>query len=194
MNFFDALILGLIEGLTEYLPVSSTGHLILASHALGIPETEFLKSFEIAIQLGAILAVVALNFRVLLSGVETWKRILAAFLPTAVLGLVFYKVVKSYLLGSEDIILAALFMGGIFLILFELFHREQADAHEEIASLPLKKAFAIGLTVRAYFFLPLLGFTRPGFTQNFSWKGSDEDGKIEPIGDFINQFHKYARA
>lgn len=62
MNFFDATLLGILEGLTEFLPVSSTGHLILTSHLLHIPQTEFLKSFEIAIQLGSILAMVFFIF------------------------------------------------------------------------------------------------------------------------------------
>lgn len=66
MNFFEALILGIVEGITEFLPISSTGHLILASNILGIPQSDFVKSFEIAIQLGTILAVVFLYAKMLL--------------------------------------------------------------------------------------------------------------------------------
>ena len=98
MQIIHAIILGIVEGLTEFLPVSSTGHLILAGRALGLPDTEFLKSFEIAIQLGAILAVVFLYHRRLLAGPAVWLRVGAAFLPTAVIGLLLYKVIKRYLL------------------------------------------------------------------------------------------------
>jgi len=145
MSFIDAIVLGVIEGVTEFLPISSTGHLILASDLLHLPDTEFLKTFEIAIQLGAILAVVFLYWRLIFTKFEVVKRVLAAFLPTAILGLAFYGLVKRYLLGNEMVVLAALFLGGVFLIAFEKFYKERGDVTLEIQDLPYKKAVWIGL-------------------------------------------------
>ena len=95
MTIFQTIILGVVEGVTEFLPISSTGHLILTSKLLGIPDSDFLKSFEISIQFGAILAVVALYFRKLISDLKTWKRVILAFIPTAVIGFLLYKIIKN---------------------------------------------------------------------------------------------------
>ena len=83
MTYLHTLILGIIEGVSEFLPISSTGHLILASHLLHLKQTDFQKSFEIAIQLGAILSVVVLYWRALLVNFEILKRVITAFIPTA---------------------------------------------------------------------------------------------------------------
>src|SRR3989339_804397 len=144
MNYLDAVILGLIEGLTEFLPISSTGHLILTSHILNLAETEFLKSFEIAIQLGAICAVVILFWSTLLK-IQVLKKLFVAFLPTAVIGLALYSFIKTHLLGNELVVVTALFLGGIALICFEYLHRESHDAVGDIASVSYKQAFGIGL-------------------------------------------------
>ncbi len=145
MNFLDSLILGLVEGITEFLPISSTGHLILTSHILNIASSEFLKTFEISIQLGAILAVVFLYWRQVFLNLEIIKKILLAFLPTALIGLIFYSVVKKYLLGSETVVLIALFLGGLLLILFEKIHREKPNAETNLENISYKNSFLIGL-------------------------------------------------
>ena len=120
MSAFQALVLGIVEGLTEFLPISSTGHLILAAKLLGLAQTEFQKSFEIVIQLGAIGAVVLLYWRqFLVPGVLA--RVLVAFLPTGAIGLAFYRLAKTYLLGDELVVLLALFLGGVILIAFEVY-------------------------------------------------------------------------
>ncbi len=131
--------------MTEFLPISSTGHLILTSKILQLPTTEFLKSFEIAIQLGAILAVVVLYWKSFFVKFEVLKKIIVAFLPTAALGLIFYKVVKEFLLGSENIVLWALFLGGIFLIIFEWKYNEKPDAVEEVEKISWRQAILIGV-------------------------------------------------
>lgn len=145
MNFFHAFILGIVEGISEFLPISSTGHLILASKLLNLPETEFLKSFEIAIQLGAILAVVCLYWRTLLINFEVLKRVLAGFIPTAIVGFVLYKAIKKFLLGNEMAVIVSLALGGVFLILFERFHREKENDTDDLAQLSYSKAVLIGL-------------------------------------------------
>ena len=124
MGIFHAVILGIVEGVTEFLPISSTGHLILASNLLRIPTTEFLKSFEITIQLGAILAVVVLYWKDLFVRWDVMKRIAVAFVPTALVGLILYPVIKKVLLGSTGVVIWSLLLGGIALILFERFQKK----------------------------------------------------------------------
>lgn len=145
MIFFHSVILGIVEGITEFLPISSTGHLILTSKILRLETTDFLKSFEIAIQLGAILAVVFLYWRSFFVKFEVLKKVVVAFIPTALLGLIFYKIIKQFLLGSEQVVLWALFLGGIFLIIFEFFYREKQDAVENIEKISWRQAIVIGL-------------------------------------------------
>lgn len=142
MNLLDAIILGIIEGITEFLPISSTGHLILAATLLKLEDTEFLKTFEIAIQLGAILSVVVLYARRLLQDWNLVQKTLVAFLPTCVIGLLAYKFVKQYLLGNEAIVVAALLIGGVALILFELIQRNRSQGSTNIS---YGQALLIGL-------------------------------------------------
>ena len=144
MNYFDAAILSIIEGITEFLPISSTGHLILATKLLGIPQTEFTKTFEIAIQSGAIASVVVLYGKSLLGNQESLKKVLVAFVPTGILGFIFYKVVKAYLLGNTFVTLMTLLLGGISIILIEKFFKNRPKVGD-ISSLSYKKAFLIGL-------------------------------------------------
>jgi undecaprenyl-diphosphatase len=145
MDFLHAIIFGIVEGITEFLPISSTGHLMLTAEVMGLGQTEFIKTFEIAIQLGAILSVVVLYWRSLLVNMEIAKRVIAAFLPTAVLGLLLYKVIKKYLLASTTVVLWSLLLGGIFLIIFELVHRRKKEAVDDLASIPYASCVLIGL-------------------------------------------------
>jgi undecaprenyl-diphosphatase len=145
MDFITAFILGIVQGISEFLPISSTGHMILASHLMGLKHTEFLKSFEIAIQVGTILSVVVLYWRSLLVDFEVIKRLAVAFIPTGVLGLTLYKVIKGYLLGSETVVLCSLLIGGIFIVAFEYWYREKEDATGEIREISYKNAVIIGL-------------------------------------------------
>ncbi len=145
MTLLHAILLGIVEGISEFLPISSTAHLILASSLLRIPASEFLKSFEISIQLGAILAVVVLYAKAMVRRFDVWLRVLAAFIPTAVLGLLFYHIIKNYLMESIPVILAALLLGGIALIVFEMLHREGADSADDLSKITYRQAVAIGV-------------------------------------------------
>lgn len=118
MTMFEALILGFVEGMTEFLPVSSTGHLILASNALGISNDEFLKAFEIVIQTGAILAVIFIYFKELMREKGLIIKLGVAFIPTGVLGLLLHGFVKQYLF-TPVVVCSALFVGGIVLLFLE---------------------------------------------------------------------------
>ena len=144
LNFFQVIILGIVEGITEFLPISSTAHLILTADILKLTQTEFLKSFEIIIQFGAILAVVVL-YRKTLWKVEVIKKLIVAFIPTGILGLVFYRIIKTYLLGSVSVVLWTMFLGGIFLIIFEKWHKEKENSLEDISSISYKQCLYIGL-------------------------------------------------
>ncbi len=157
MTFFESIILGVVEGLTEFLPVSSTGHLILTSSALGLPHTEFVKSFEIAIQLGAVLAVLALFPRKFLD-IEVLKRLVVAFVPTAVIGLVAYEFIKGYLIGNELVVVIALAFGGLIMIAFEYLRR---DAPEGTSKLSYRHAALIGI-FQSFAVVP--GVSRSGAT------------------------------
>ena len=144
MALVHSIILGVVEGITEFLPVSSTGHLILASALLGIAQTDFQKTFEIVIQLGAILAVVVLYWRAFLN-IEVLKRVAVAFIPTGIIGLALYKVVKTYLLGNDAVVLWALGLGGVALIVFEYIHTEKEHARASILEISYTQAALIGL-------------------------------------------------
>lgn len=145
VDFIQAIVLSLVEGFSEFLPISSTGHLILASDILKISQTDFVKSFEIIIQLGAILAIVFLYAGTLFTNKAVWLRIFIAFLPTFFIGFTLYKIVKDFLIGDTLITLTALFFGGIILIIFELLYKERDHHADKIEDLSLKQSFLIGL-------------------------------------------------
>lgn len=139
------IILGIIEGFTEFLPISSTAHLVLTSKLLRLETSEFLKSFEISIQLGAIASIIFLYWKTLISKWNLNAKIITAFVPTAIVGLIFYKLVKSVLLENYLISVYALFIGGIVLLLFELFYREKESDIKELTDISYRQAVAIGL-------------------------------------------------
>lgn len=159
MDIIASILLGIVEGLTEFLPISSTGHLTLTANLLGVAQTEFVKSFEVIIQLGAILAVVALYWRKLLTNLPILKRVLLAFFPTAVIGLVFYKFIKTYLLGNSLVVIVSLFIGGVILIWAEFWLKKYRGTDfqlrgeaskstdlEELEKIPYWQAVVLGLS------------------------------------------------
>jgi len=146
MSIFETIILGIVEGFTEFLPISSTGHLILSSYLLKLEQSDFLKSFEIIIQLGAILSVVVFYFKKFLLKTEAIKRIIVASIPTAVVGFTLYGFVKNNLLSNHGVVLWALLLGGIALIVFELWYKGKEKAEEKsVLSLSYPHCFLIGL-------------------------------------------------
>jgi undecaprenyl-diphosphatase len=145
MNILQALIMSAVEGISEFLPISSTGHMILAADILKIAQSNFVKDFEIIIQLGAILAIVVLYWNSLFKSVEVWKRIIVAFIPTGIIGFILFKIIKTYLLGNLYVTLISLFIGGIILIALELVYKEKDHHVEDIAKLSFPKAFVIGI-------------------------------------------------
>ena len=144
MTAFDSILLGALEGITEFLPISSTGHLILASELLGLAPSTFLSSFQIAIQLGAIAAVVCLYWKSFLD-IAFLKKLFVAFLPTGIVGFLVYPYVKGFLLGNSAVVAASLFIGGVVLIVFELLHKERPESLEGAKEITYRQALFVGL-------------------------------------------------
>ncbi len=119
MSIFEIIILGIVEGLTEFLPISSTAHIDIVRILFSIPPSDFIKSFEIIIQLGAILAVVVLYARKVFSSLVYIRNLIIAFIPTGIIGFILYKLIKSFLLGNVLIAAMALLVGGIIILIFE---------------------------------------------------------------------------
>jgi undecaprenyl-diphosphatase len=164
MDWWKALILGVVEGLTEYLPVSSTGHLLLTQRTLGIPQSESADAFAICIQVGAIVAVLGLYFsrvRQMVLGVvgrdaqglQMATNVIAAFLPAAIIGLLLEKPIKKYLFGGEAWglwpIVAAWFFGGVAILVVSWWQASrQTKTHQaglSLESLTWKMAIVVGL-------------------------------------------------
>ncbi len=143
MNLLDAVILGIVEGVTEFLPISSTGHMILVSSLLGLKQNTFEKTFEIVIQLGAILAVLWIYRSKLSKDVTLWKKLIVAFVPTGVLGLLFHKYFES--LFSEKIVATMLIVWGVIFIVVELFYDRLSRSIKDVDELPYWKAVAVGI-------------------------------------------------
>ncbi len=144
MTLIQAIILSIIEGLTEFLPVSSTGHMILASSVMKIQDDAFVKTFEIAIQLGAILAIVMLYAKRFLQGFTIYFKLGTAFLPTAIVGFLAYPFIKAYLFNSV-IVAISLIVGGIILIIIDKKVVNQQSKTDILERITYKNAFFIGL-------------------------------------------------
>src|SRR5690349_16038458 len=137
MNYFQALILAIIEGLTEFLPVSSTGHMVIASSFMGIGKDEFVKLFEVAIQLGAILAVVVLYWKKFFdfSKWQFYIKLIIAVIPALFFGFLLNDFIDNTL-GNPIFIAVVLLLGGIVLLFIDKFFKNPAINHEsEIGNL-----------------------------------------------------------
>ncbi len=144
MTIFESMILGVIVGISEFLPISSTGHLILANELLGIAAIDFSKSFDIIIQLGAILAVVVLYYK-RFTDPWTLKKLLVAFIPTGIIGFGFYAIVKTFFLGNLQVVLWSLLIGGLLMLVFEYFYQDNLTEADQIEKISFKQAFIIGV-------------------------------------------------
>lgn len=165
MNIFQSLILGIIEGLTEFLPISSTAHLLVVGEFLKIENSEFLKTFSISIQLGAILSVVVLYWQRVMKNLSIIFKLAAAFIPTSIIGLIFYKIVKNYLMESLSLIAISLIIGGIIIFFFENWYAKKETKEEasdiDLNKISYKQAIILGV-VQAIAIIP--GVSRSGAT------------------------------
>ena len=142
MTYFEAFIIAVIEGLTEFLPISSTGHMMIGSALLGIESTPFVKLFTVAIQLGAILSVVVLYFKRFFKSIDFYKKLIVAFIPAAIFGLLLGDYIDAALENLFGVAIA-LFLGGIVLLFVDKwFVNNNGDKEENIT---LIKSLKIGL-------------------------------------------------
>jgi undecaprenyl-diphosphatase len=139
MNWIDALILAIVEGITEFLPVSSTGHMIIASALLGINEESFVKIFEVNIQFGAILSVVVLYWKRFFQSLDFYFKLGVAFIPAAVLGFLLNDYIDA-MLESVTVVAVSLLVGGIFLLFVDKIFNQG-----EPKEMTYKNGFLIGL-------------------------------------------------
>ncbi len=160
MNIIQAIILGVVEGITEFLPISSTAHLIITSKVLQLKQTEFLKLFEVFIQSGAILSVVFLYFNYLLKNKKVILKLFVSFLPTALIGYIFFNIIKGVFFESLIIIIAALFIVGLLFIFVEnKIKRGVLKLNKNVSDLSFFQAFLIGF-FQAFAIIP--GVSRAG--------------------------------
>lgn len=144
MTYLQALIIAIIEGITEFLPVSSTGHMILADSLMKIQDKEFAKTFEIVIQLGAIFSVVIVYLKRFFKGIYIYLKLFIAFLPTGIVGLLAYKTIKHYLFNPFTVSIS-LIVGGVVLILLDKRTATKTSKYTHIEDISYGGAFKIGL-------------------------------------------------
>jgi len=144
MNFLHAILLGIVEGLTEFLPISSTLHLIQATKQLGLEETPFIKLFNVVIQSGAMLAVVPLFLRTLFNDRTLFKKIALSFIPTAAVGFAFYKVIKSFFFVNQSLQWGVFLSVGFLFIGYEWVMKER-PLQRDASSLSHREAIFIGI-------------------------------------------------
>ena len=146
MTYWQALLLAIVEGITEFLPVSSTGHMIIASQLLGVAPTSFTKLFLVVIQFGAILSVLAVYWKRFFQSIDFYLKLLVAFLPIVVVGLFLKKYIDA-LLESVTTVAVMLLLGGIVLVFIDkLFPQESPQQGGHPVTTPsFKEAFIIGL-------------------------------------------------
>ncbi len=132
MEIYQAIILGLVEGLTEFLPVSSTFHLIFASQLMQLESSDFLKFFEVFIQAGAILAVLFLYGKELLVNRRLQIALILSFIPTAVVGFLLHSVIKNVFFENNILMLSAFFLLGVIFIFFEKLHQSKTNNLDQL--------------------------------------------------------------
>lgn len=146
MTQIQALILGIVEGVTEFLPISSTAHLILASHFMHITDSKYVSFFEVFIQAGAILAVVVMYIKTMLANRALTQKVLVSFLPTAVVGFALYKIIKTVFFSSTGLIGISLFTVGLLFLLVEYaIRQDELHLTKSMETLTYKQAVIIGL-------------------------------------------------
>jgi undecaprenyl-diphosphatase len=160
VDIFQAVILGIVEGLTEFLPISSTGHMIVVGDFIGVAQTEANKAFEVIIQLAAILAVV-FNYKdkFTLSKIDLWLKVLIAFLPLAIVGFIFKDLIKEAF--NPKVVAYMFIIGGIIFLIQEHFYKKERQKTRDVEDVSFTQAAWIGF---AQMFALIPGTSRAGST------------------------------
>ncbi len=160
MDIIQAVILGIVEGITEFLPISSTGHMIVVADWLGMDENAENKAFMVIIQLAAILAVV-FNYKdkFSFSKIDLWVKVLIAFIPLAVVGFLLKDVIKEAF--NSQVVAYMFIIGGIIFLVLEYFYKEEKQQIDDVEALTYKQAGWIGF---AQLFALIPGTSRAGST------------------------------
>jgi undecaprenyl-diphosphatase len=160
VEYLQAIIIGVIEGFTEFLPISSTGHMIVASRVMGIEETAVVKAYEVIIQFAAILAVMLIyRDRLSVSKIDLWKKLMLAFFPLAIVGYLLKDQIKA--LFSVEVVAIMFIIGGVVFLLVEWFYREETSYTTDVEAVSYKQALWVGL---AQIFSLIPGTSRAGAT------------------------------
>lgn len=160
VDIFQSIIMGIVEGFTEFLPVSSTGHMIVLSNFLGIAQDSVTKAYEVIIQFAAILAVV-LNYKEKFSPkkIDLWMKLAVAFFPIGLVGFIFAKQIKA--LFSVEIVAIMFIIGGIIFLVVEKFYKPKEHFIDDVEKVSYKQALWIGI---AQIFALIPGTSRAGAT------------------------------
>jgi len=143
MDILQAIIIGIIEGFTEFLPISSTGHMIVASKFLGIEQSAVIKAYEVIIQFAAILAVMLLyKDKINLKEIDLWTKLMAAFLPLAIIGFIVKDWVKEIFV--IETVAWMFIVGGVIFIIVEYFHNDEEKESKEVEEVTWFQAMSIG--------------------------------------------------
>jgi undecaprenyl-diphosphatase len=146
MSILHAIVFGIVEGLTEFLPVSSTFHLIMTAKLLGLQETDFIKMFEVVIQAGAIGALLFMYTKTLISNRKLLTNVIASFIPTAGVGLVLYKIIKSIFFTTDGLMMwMFVSVALIFFVIEYLVSHKKLTLTKYLGTLSLKESILIGL-------------------------------------------------
>lgn len=160
MDIFQAIIIGIIEGFTEFLPISSTGHMIVASELLGVSQDALTKAYEVIIQFAAILAVMLIyREKITFKKIDLWQKLFVAFLPLAIVGFIFKDQIKA--LFTVEIVAWMFIIGGLVFLVVEYFYEEKEFHVHDVEKTSYKQAFWVGI---AQVFALIPGVSRAGAT------------------------------
>ena len=160
MDIFQAIIIGIIEGFTEFLPISSTGHMIVASEYLGVNQNALTKAYEVIIQFAAIMAVMLIyRDKISLKEIALWQKLIIAFLPLAIVGFIFKDLIKE--LFTVNTVAIMFIIGGLIFLVVEKFYKEEATHIDSLDKVSYKDAFLVGV---AQIFSLIPGTSRAGAT------------------------------
>lgn len=159
MTLYEAMILGIVEGVTEFLPVSSTAHIALTSQMMGLPQNNFMNAFNIIIQIAPIFSVMIIYYQTLFQSIEIWKKLIVSFIPTGAIGFLFHHQIEE--MFSANSIVLWMIATGIFFLVIEFLYAKKDHTTEALENISYRQAIAVGF-IQALSLIP--GVSRSGST------------------------------